>query len=288
MPMTDERKQELLKQVMDCRLQQDFVVLEDMHLVPLLNTEYVSQYFYIGLCRRGRTLGHYDYKPTDFKAGDICWLMPDHVVSHHSVTDDYSVLSVFITREYFQRLKERGVLGKYHYLHHTPLVSLTPSQFDTIYQAFLLLGRLAESDSPHRENMIASLIGIISTMGDEFVRLHVPDISQKTLLHEDLFERFLDAVVRHHCESREVKFYADLLALTPKYFATVIKRTTGLAASEWINRYVMVEAKWLLRSQRQKSIQQIALHLGFSEQASFSRFFKGYEGLSPREFRERE
>jgi len=109
-----------------------------------------EEYFYIGLCRRGRTLGHYDYKPTDFKAGDICWLMPDHVVSHHSVTDDYSVLSVFITREYFQRLKERVVLGKYHYLHHTPLISLTPSQFDTIYQAFLLLGRLAESDSPHR------------------------------------------------------------------------------------------------------------------------------------------
>lgn len=29
-------------------------------------------------------------------------------------------------------------------------------------------------------------------------------------------------------------------------------------------------------------------HLGFSEQASFSRFFKGYEGVSPKVFRERE
>jgi AraC-like DNA-binding protein len=74
--------------------------------------------------------------------------------------------------------------------------------------------------------------------------------------------------------------------LTPKYFATVIKRTTGIAASEWINRYVLIEAKWLLHHERGQSIQQIAYQLGFTEQASFSRFFKSYEGKTPKEYRE--
>lgn len=100
-----------------------------------------------------------------------------------------------------------------------------------------------------------------------------------------MFEHFYTEIVKHYRESREISFYAKILCLTPKYFATIIKKTTGIEAKDWINRYVIIEAKWLLLHERQKSVQQIADYLGFTEQASFSRLFKTYEGITPTDFR---
>jgi len=284
--MIDEKECEIYNQVLRGELKRDIVVLEDMQIMPCINEDYHSQYFYIGMCRSGRTIGQYDYRDTDFRAGDICWIMPGHVLSHKYISDDYNVLSVFITIPYFQWLKKQGVVGKYKYLSHVSCLSLNKEQFDIMYNGFKLLGMLAESSSAKRDELVASLIGIIASIGDEYVIKHLQNTSTENKLRGELFEYFYDAVIEHYRESREVSFYARLLCLTPKYFATVIKQTTGVAATEWINRYVVIEAKWLLLHERTKSIQQIASYLGFSEQASFSRLFKRYEGVTPTEFRE--
>ena len=151
-----------------------------------------------------------------------------------------------------------------------------------------MMARLASLDHPERDEMLTTMCRIMAAMGDEFILQQHSEFSGNMQSHEVLFERFYQLIVHHYRESREVAFYADKLALTPKYFATVIKQTTGMTATEWINRYVLVEAKWLLRQDRQKSIQQIAYLLGFTEQASFSRFFKSYEGVSPTEYRAKE
>jgi len=285
--MTDERKQEIYEMVMRGTLEQDVVVLENMHIMPCMDVEYHSQYFYIGMCSSGCTIGSYDYHNTVFQAGDICWILPDHVLSHNYVSDDYSVLSVFITPSFFKRLKQMGVLGKYHYLANISCMHLPHDVFDIMYNSFRLLGMLTGDGIPNREELIPSLIQILSTVCDDYILKQMPDIPKRQKQHEQLFEQFYDAVIEHYRESREVTFYADLFCLSPKYFSSVIKKTTGIAAIEWINRYVIIKAKWMLLHERQKSIQQIAGDLGFSEQSSFSRLFKQYEGITPTAFRER-
>lgn len=285
--MTEYEKwcEEMNLQVRENRLEQDIVVLDNVHGVPLMDTEYHTHYYYIGMCLSGYTLGTYNYRPSEFRAGDICWIMPDHVISHNYVSDDYRVLSVYIKKSMYARFMEQGALGKYHYPMKAVRLSLAEDQFAVVADAFRMMGRLAGISHPQREDLLASMCRIISTLCDEFILKQHSEFSGNMQSHEVLFERFYQLIVRHYRESREVAFYADKLALTPKYFATVIKQTTGMTATEWINRYVLVEAKWLLRQDRQKSIQQIAYLLGFTEQASFSRFFKSYEGVSPTEYR---
>jgi len=148
-----------------------------------------------------------------------------------------------------------------------------------------LLGMLYNTDHPERDSLVASLCQIISSLGDNYIESTTSDTHNSQKIYEDLFERFYNEIIKHHRESREISFYAKLLCRTPKYFASIIKNTTGIEAKEWINRYVIIEAKWLLLHERQKSVQQIADYLGFSEQASFSRLFKHYEGITPTEFR---
>ena len=103
---------------------------------------------------------------------------------------------------------------------------------------------------------------------------------------DDLFEAFYNLLLAHYKESREVGFYADKLCLTPKYLSAVIKDLTGKSAFEWINDYVTLEAKALLKSTNM-TIQQISDELNFANQSFFGKYFKRLTGVSPKEYRGR-
>ena len=112
--------------------------------------------------------------------------------------------------------------------------------------------------------------------------------TQESTNTQQLVNRFQDAVVKHYTESRKVEYYADLLCLSPKYFGSIIKEQTGVAASVWIARYVVTKAKTLLHYRKDLNIQQISYQLGFPDPAAFTRYFKTNTGLSPKEFREQQ
>ena len=88
----------------------------------------------------------------------------------------------------------------------------------------------------------------------------------------------------HYKEQRAVGFYARELCITPKYLTTVIKRVSGRSASEWIDSYVILEAKTLLKYS-DMSIQEIAYYLNFPNQSFFGSYFKRNAGLSPSRYK---
>ena len=72
--------------------------------------------------------------------------------------------------------------------------------------------------------------------------------------------------------------------LTPKYLTTIIRKTTGRTASEWIDDYVVLEAKNLLKYSTM-SIQEVAYSLNFPNQSFFGKYFKEHTGLTPTAYR---
>jgi AraC-like DNA-binding protein len=92
--------------------------------------------------------------------------------------------------------------------------------------------------------------------------------------------------INHYRESREVKYYADLLNLTPKYLSKVISSATdGLTPAKWIEQYVTAQAKRLIETQVTPTLQETAYMLGFSEPTSFYRYFKRVTGMTAKEYR---
>jgi transcriptional regulator, araC family len=83
---------------------------------------------------------------------------------------------------------------------------------------------------------------------------------------------------------RQLNFYADKLCITAKYLSTTVKNNSGISASEWIKRYVILEAQRLLKNSSM-TIQQISNELNFPSQTFFSKYFKHQIGLSPKEYR---
>ena len=79
-------------------------------------------------------------------------------------------------------------------------------------------------------------------------------------------------------------FYARQLCITPKYLTTLIKRISGLSVSEWIDNYVIIGAKTLLKYSTM-SIQEIAYYLNFPNQSFFGSYFKRNTGMSPSQYK---
>jgi len=100
----------------------------------------------------------------------------------------------------------------------------------------------------------------------------------------ELYEEFTNLVVRNYKTNREVRFYADQLCISPKYLSTITSSISGYSAKKWIDDYVVLELKVLLKSSGD-SFQKIADEFHFSDLAYLSNYFKSNTGMSPSEYR---
>ena len=142
----------------------------------------------------------------------------------------------------------------------------------------------SESVVSRRSKVLASTLDVFSQLVDEYRFANVGK-AMREKPHELIFSRFCASIATLYCESKEVRFYAEQQHLSPKYFATVIKNETGIRAADWIANYVIIQAKEMLRHHRAMSIQQISDALGFSDQSTFSRYFKSHVQITPSEYR---
>ena len=99
-----------------------------------------------------------------------------------------------------------------------------------------------------------------------------------------IFERFLALVTEYHNTERGMAFYADKLFLTPKYLSKLVKQASGRSAPAWIDSFVILEAKNMLKYS-DKTIKEIVYALNFPNQSVFYKFFKAHTGMTPSEYR---
>ena len=96
--------------------------------------------------------------------------------------------------------------------------------------------------------------------------------------------KFILAVSEHFRTHRQVNYYANKLCISAKHLSSVVKEISGRTAGEWIENYVTMEAKVLLRT-TDMTIQEIATNLNFLNQSFFGKYFKHITGVSPTAYR---
>ena len=111
-----------------------------------------------------------------------------------------------------------------------------------------------------------------------------PSADQHSNRSKVIFDKFMRLVMEYHVQHRSVGFYAEKLCLTPKYLSKIIKNTSGRSAPEWIDSYVILEAKNLLKYSS-TPIKEIVFKLNFPNQSVFYKFFKAHTGMTPTEYR---
>lgn len=89
----------------------------------------------------------------------------------------------------------------------------------------------------------------------------------------EIVRKFLISIKRQFKSKRMVSEYAVELSMTPNYLNRVVKRLTGLTASDHIQQQIVLEAKRQIIQSR-ASLKEVAYNLGFDNLAHFSKFFK--------------
>lgn len=172
--------------------------------------------------------------------------------------------------------------------HQSPEQVLSSEEADLIVKYFDLmkLNAMAKVNEQVEKNIASSLT---SAMVYQLVQFHYKRIGQidsvkgQRSCRNAYVHDFLKLVHIHYQKERAVAFYADKLCISPKYLSLLVKETTGKSAAKWIDDFVLMEAKNLLRFSG-KNVQQVAYALNFSNQSSFGKYFKHMTGLSPTEY----
>jgi len=275
----------LLHQMSDLIEEQGVVMVDYTSSTLVIDEEYISPYSVVALCHRGNAKSEYDMKPVEFHAHDISVMRPGHVVKNTATSADYSAQLIVTSASCLNRMRQQYLshhLATWKYFDMQPCQHLTEEQYRQVCHVFSLVRMACSMTGNFREELISSTFHTLMVLLSAFrheLNESQPDINRQ------LSSQFNNALIEYYRQSREVSFYARMFNLSPKYFSTLIKQETGITASEWIERYVVLQAKSLLIRRRDLTIQQIAGQMGFTEQASFSRFFKHATGFSPTEFR---
>jgi len=111
-----------------------------------------------------------------------------------------------------------------------------------------------------------------------------PELNKPLNRKEEIFHDFLTLLENFYTQERSISFYADRMCLTPKYLSTIIKEVSGKHGMQWIDEYVSLEAKALLRNST-LSVKQVSDQLNFPSQSMFGRFFKKMTGYSPKQYK---
>lgn len=110
------------------------------------------------------------------------------------------------------------------------------------------------------------------------------DMEQNETRAQQIFDKFMRLLKTYHDKERSLQFYAGKMCLTTKYISGIIKSYSGKAPLAWINEYVVLEAKMMLRY-TDMTVQEIAYALNFPTQSGFGKYFRQLMGLSPKQYR---
>ncbi|MCM1033432.1 MAG: helix-turn-helix domain-containing protein [Odoribacter sp.] len=169
-----------------------------------------------------------------------------------------------------------------------PVRELTDQECELLmkYLELLQINTVDDTNRQINKSIAASLLAALFYQLVQFYHKRItdmPDQARTVSRRNEYVREFLKLVHIHFVKERSVTFYAEKLYISPKYLSLLVKESTGRSASRWIDDFVLMEAKNMLRFSG-KNIQQVALALNFSTQSSFGKYFKHLTGMSPSEY----
>lgn len=236
----------------------------------------------IGICLAGQCSFKLNLKRYEVKSPAILTLMPGQIIENIEYSPDFEGHAIVLSKRFIDMLNIPMWQQQYIALYDKPINRIF-SDYTQQVSLFLVMLRSAASDveNPYRLQVIENLIRALFYGGiSKFHKMESDSVSYKN----SIVERYIELVQTHYREERIIGFYADKLCITPKYLSKLVKEYTGRSAGEWIENYVILEARAMLQSS-DMTIQQIASSLNFPNQSFFGKYFKRATGLSPKQYR---
>lgn len=265
----------------------DLLLIEDIHKVPLPNEPRRMKCILFGICLYGKAQYSVDTEEHMVKPGDVIIINEGTVADNYMLSPDCKGIGILISIDFFREtIKGMHELSQLFLFSRThPVFSLTQDEI-TLIKAYFKAIKFKVDDKDHhfRSDVVRSLlISMIYDISNAIYRIqHASDHRQTRA--EAIFASFIKLVEANFRNERRVSWYGEQLHITPKYLSETVKQVSKRTPNEWIDNYVILEARVMLRNTNM-SIKEIAQQLNFPNQSFLGKFFKEHVGMSPSEYR---
>lgn len=246
--------------------------------------------FIIGVGTEGETSVSFNLHEFRLKKDSMFIFTPKNILQVNS-QQYFKADVIAISPDFMRRINIdiKNMMPLFLKLVENPTLALTPEESRSMRGMIAQIERETRGPETHFSfDIVSGLIAAtIYKVGDimyHYLAEHPEGQNNSHNRAEEYFKQFTHLLGEHFREERSVGFYARQLCITPKYLTTLIKRISGQSVSEWIDNYVILEAKTLLKYSTM-SIQEIAYYLNFPNQSFFGSYFKRNTGMSPSQYK---
>lgn len=242
----------------------------------------------IFVCKSGRIDVQINNKDYVLRNGQIMHLLPRYVFQFINAWESTECAVMIINPDFVNFVSDiKTGIEFARALETTPIHTVDyPSMEETISIYKALKHKLFQSDYLYKEEVARAYIDILKCNAfSKFAKMTLPESTENiTSRKEELLHLFIQNVQKYYKSERNVIFYAGKLCVTPKYLSSVIHEVSGKYCTEWINSYVILEAKNMLRNEG-RSVKDVCNSLNFANQSFFAKYFKQHTGYTPKEYK---
>ena len=244
----------------------------------------------IGVGTEGETSLTSNLQEFRLKKDSLFIFSPKHILQVQS-NNRFKAHLIVIAPDFLKRINidTKRMMPLFLQFGSLPCMELTHAESQSLRSFISMVEQeLKGSETDFSSEIIGGLIAAtIYKVGDILTHYLTEHPEVDSPIHnraEESFRQFTELLGEHYKHERSVGFYARQLCITPKYLTTLIKRISGKSVSEWIDNYVILEAKTLLKYSNM-SVQEIAYYLNFPNQSFFGSYFKRNAGMSPSQYK---
>ena len=237
--------------------------------------------------QKGEAVFDVQFHPVKVQAPALIVLFPQCIMQVNDNLMDFNARIIAFTKNYEDLL--HSVVNYYQIrqnLIHHPCISLDETAFATLTLYFDTLQKIL-STSANQPNMYAITINLLRSLQFYLQTLYKDAFLSDAIINrkEEITNLFFDLLEKNVSKEIDIDFFAQKLCISPKYLTNTLKEITKKTATQWINSYILQQAKTMLRTSSM-NIQQISNALGFENQSHFGSWFRRQtNGTNPTDFR---
>lgn len=269
-------------------INEDFAIFDNTDDFPPLDHPMRIGAAIFALCTKGFMRIRINMEEYIVRENQLILSLPDQIIQYVERSKEMAGIFIVISKDFMEEIIPhiQNTLPVFFYIKEHPVTELNTEEIDCIKEYHTFLWKKVKAKGhPYRKEIAQSLLLAVFHEVYGMFKNHMP-IEGKKSRQEELFEAFIRTLDLYHRQERSVAFYAGKLCITPKYLSLLVKNVSNQTAGEWIDKYVVLEAKALLSSST-LSIQEISDRLNFANQSFFGKYFKQHTGISPTEYRKK-
>ena len=247
----------------------------------------LSSFYAITLMREGWQIYLINKNRVKLIMNDLLISLPYTNYVFKDCSDEMSSMHLLVEKNYFEDLiSNNDLLQNYSPMEifsTFPIVHLGKAQASSFYNTFANIRKTIINPHLYKNELIKYQLNICLLMMAELIsgqEINTHDIKHK----DNILKVFLHLASRNFRKERQLQFYADNMNISPTYLSRTIKELTGNTVFGYLSNFLYNEICIQLKTS-EKTINEIAFDLNFSDQSALTNFFRSKSGISPMAYR---